>query len=149
VRLTAVHVPRTFRTSSSSPARVGVTPARQAPPGLYVLAGAQILSSGLLVVASASGFESSLGDSQAESLGMLIAIVGFVLAAGLLLTTRWARPATLVWLCALLVLQLVLYARDDSPNFLVMALCLVQVVYLNQPDVKRALAGRLHTRRDV
>ena len=111
------------------------------PRGLYALAGAQALSSILLAAGSASGFESSLGDSQTESLGMVVALMGLVLAAGILLTASWARLVTLVWISVLMALQLALYTRDDS-NYLVMALSLVQVVYLNQPDVKRALAAR-------
>lgn len=140
MRLTAVHVPRTFRVSW--PSRESVMQAGVKPRGLYLLAGAQALSSILLAIASASGFESSLGDSQLESLGMVVAITGLVLAAGLLLAAPWARLATLVWICSLMALQLALYARDDSPHYVVMALALVQVIYLNQPDVKRALAHR-------
>jgi hypothetical protein len=73
---------------------------------------------------------------------MVVACTGLILAAGVLLRTSWARLATLVWICVLMALQLALYARDDS-SYLVMALSLVQVVYLNQPDVKRALASRV------
>jgi flagellar biosynthesis protein FliP len=141
VRFTAVHMPRTLGMSSSS-LREGVMQAGAKPRGLYVLAGAQVLSSILLVVASASGFESSLGDSQTESLGMVVALTGLILAAGVLLSTSWARLGTLVWICVLMALQLALYARDDSPSYVVMALSLVQVIYLNQPDVKRSLASR-------
>ena len=140
MRFTAVHMPRTFGMSSSSP-REGVMQAGPKPRGLYALAGAQALSSILLAAGSASGFESSLGDSQTESLGMVVALMGLVLAAGILLTASWARLVTLVWISVLMALQLALYTRDDS-NYLVMALSLVQVVYLNQPDIKRALAAR-------
>ena len=139
MRFTAVHVPRTFRMSLSLP-RENLMQAAAKPRGLYILAGAQALSSVLLAIASASGFESSLGDSQTESLGMAVAVTGLILAAALLLTASWAHLATLVWRCALMALQLVLYAGDESPHYIVMALCLVQVIYLNQPDVKRALA---------
>ena len=139
MRFTAVHVPRTFRISLSSP-RESLMQAGAKPRSLYILAGAQALSSVLLAIASASGFESSLGDSQIESLGMVVAITGLILAAALLLTAPWARLVTLAWICALMALQLALYARDDSPNYLVMALCLVQVTYLNQAEVKRALS---------
>ncbi len=141
MRFTAVHMPRTFGTSSSS-LREGVMQAGARPRGLYVLAGAQALSSILLAVGSASGFESSLGDSETESLGMVVACTGLILGAGVLLGMSWARLATLVWICVLMALQLALYPRDDS-SYLVMALSLVQVVYLNQPDVKRALASRV------
>jgi hypothetical protein len=118
------------------------------PRGLYILAGAQALNSVLLAVASAAGFESSLGDSETESLGMAVAITGLVLAVGLLLTAPWVRVATLVWVSVLMGLQLALYVYDDSPSYVVMALALVQVIYLNQRDVKRALTRRSSTRPD-
>jgi uncharacterized protein YaaW (UPF0174 family) len=109
------------------------------PASFYFLLGAQAGAALLLAVGSASAFEASLGNSQIESLEMVAAVAGLLIAGGIALTARWAWLGAMIWVCAVMTLQLIRYAGDDSPAYAVMVPCLVQVACLQLTDVKRLL----------
>lgn len=141
MRLTAVHVPRSLRPRTSSPTSTAgehvIAPPRSS--ALYGLAGVQALAALILVLSSLSSFEASLGDSHVKSLEMLAGVTGLVIAAAVFLPARWAWSAAMIWVCAVMALELVLYTTGGSPAYAVMLLAVVQVVLLHLTDVKRAL----------
>ena len=141
MRLTAVHVPRSLRPQLSSSASTsgGSVIAPPRPGALYGLVGVQALSALILLFFSLSGFGASLGDSQVESLEVLAGAAGLIAAAAVLLPARWAWPAAMIWVCAIMALELIVYATGDSPAYAVMLLGVGQVVLLHLTDVKHAL----------
>jgi hypothetical protein len=109
------------------------------PSALYALAGVQAAAALILLLSSLSGFEASLGDSPVESLQVLAGVAGLVVAAAIFPPAKWAWPAAMIWVCAVMALELILYAGADSPAYAVMSLAVVQVILLHLTDVKRAL----------
>ena len=141
MRLTAVHVPRYLRhRTPSRAANAGeraVFPIRHS--ALYGLSAVQALAGAVLVLSSLSGFQASLGDSQIDSLEALAGVAGLLIAAGIVLRTRWAWAAAMLWVCFVLSLELILYATGDSSVYVLMLLSVAQVILLNLNEVKRGL----------
>ena len=141
MRLSAVHVPRGLLTRSPSP-RTRDRGVPRKPTLVWTLAGAMLLASLLLILSSASGFEARLGESGGDSMAVMAGVAGVLLAAGIVFALRWAWTGAMAWLCAVMILELLVYASAQTLAYGVMALSILQVVLLHMSDVKRALVPR-------
>jgi hydrogenase/urease accessory protein HupE len=70
-----------------------------------------------------------------NSLSVIVAVIGLIVAVGLLLVVRWAWPLALFVLSVQLSVGLWAYYQDH-PNFVTMALSVVAIFYLNSRDVR-------------
>jgi hypothetical protein len=70
-----------------------------------------------------------------RALGYVVAALLCLVAAGMWLLRRSAWVATMLLVGALMVVELLRYARG-SPRYLLMVLCVLIVFYLNQRDVQ-------------
>jgi hypothetical protein len=73
---------------------------------------------------------------------MLLSIGGLVVAFGLLRLRRWAWAATMLWVGLIMAEQLTFYFKGEDANYVVMAVSIVQVFYLNFSEVQGAFARR-------
>jgi hypothetical protein len=82
-------------------------------------------------------FDTGMDDPAVylNSLSVLVAIIGLVVAAGLLAMLRWAWPMALFVLSVQLAVGLWAYYHDH-PNFVTLALSVVAIFYLNSRDVR-------------
>ncbi len=115
---------------------------RRLPFGVYVVALLQALNAIGHGAGVVSGLEDRLiaSSTRTEGEGIAIAVMtaGLAVAIGLLMLKRWAWVATMLWVGAAMAAELVLYFRGDQANYIVMALSLGQVLYLNLSDVQGA-----------
>jgi hypothetical protein len=120
--------------------------ARRRPFGVYAIALLQALNAITHGAGVVLGLEDHLVVSAAtiasDAFAALYMVVGIAVAAGLLLLKRWAWVATMLWVGGIMAAELVLYFRNDDPNYAVMALSVAQVFYLNLSDVQGAFARR-------
>jgi hypothetical protein len=75
------------------------------------------------------------------TLGAAIALGGLLVAVGLWRLHSWAWTATMIWVGVVMGLALLAYLQGHA-SYIVMALSVVQVFYLNQSDVQRVF-GRI------
>ena len=100
--------------------------------GLNAIAiGADLAADGPVAVS----LESSAAPLALLRIGLVILGIGMVI--GLLRMDRWAWVLTMLWVGFVMTLALLAYL-DGEPVYVVMALCVVQVLYLNQSEVQRA-----------
>jgi hypothetical protein len=85
---------------------------------------------------------SGLTETTTDGLAAVLMVVGLVIAAGLLLLRRWAWVGTMLWVGATLAGELLLFFTGGDANFVVVALSVAQVFYLNLSDVQGAFARR-------
>ena len=116
------------------------------PFGVYVIALLQVLSavshaSGVLAGLEASIF-GDLDDSSAGAYALVLSIGGLVVAFGLLRLRRWAWVVTMLWVGLIMAEQLAFYFKGEDANYVVMAVSIVQVFYLNLSEVQGAFARR-------
>lgn len=112
------------------------------PIGVTLVAAVQGLN------ALATGMEVIAGERAVPAdetpvlvvVGLAIAIWGLLVALGLWRLQRWAWTATMLWVGIVMALALLSYVRGN-PSYVVMALSVVQVFYLNQSEIQRVFAG--------
>jgi hypothetical protein len=114
------------------------------PFGVYVIALLQAFSaishaSGVLAGLEASIF-GDLDDSSAGAYALVLSIGGLVVAFGLLRLRRWAWVVTMFWVGLIMAEQLAFYFKGEDANYVVMAVSIVQVFYLNLSEVQVAFA---------
>jgi hypothetical protein len=127
---------------ASAEAEKRVESSQSRPFGVYVIAAVQAVNA----IAHASGVLTGLEDpivkklanAEADTSALIVALAGLIAAIGLVCLQRWAWVATMLWVGCVMAAELVLYYRGDSPNYAVMAISVVQVLYLNQSDVQKA-----------
>jgi hypothetical protein len=73
--------------------------------------------------------------------GNILGILGLVNAAGLWRLQRWAWVTTMLWVGLVLLVSLGAYF-DGKPSYPVMALGVLQVLYLNQSRVQAVFQGQ-------
>jgi hypothetical protein len=116
------------------------------PFGLYVIAGLQALNALSHGFGVLTGLEDAIVEGipgiDSQLIGAVVAVVGLVVAAGLLLLARWAWVAAMLWVGLIMVVEIVLYWRGEDANYVVMAISVLQVFYLNQSDVQAAFTKR-------
>ncbi|MFN8558572.1 MAG: hypothetical protein U0531_14930 [Dehalococcoidia bacterium] len=118
-----------------------VTRPRRRPPGVSVIAGVQAVH----VTAVALSWHIPLGawfgleaQRDIDIVGRAVAIAaGLAIAVGLWRLQRWAWVAAMLWVGANMAAALYAFFVDRPP-YLVMALSIAVVWYLNQSDVQRA-----------
>ena len=127
------------------------TAARLRPFGVTAIAFIQVVTS---VSAIASWWASDPFDANfterkvyLSSAAVVVAMLGLLVAAGLLLMVRWAWPMTLFVLSVQLGVGLWAYYHGH-PNYLTMALSVMAIFYLNSRDVRGAF-GYLRVRESV
>jgi hypothetical protein len=70
----------------------------------------------------------------------LVGILGLTIAAGLWMLMRWAWVATMLWAGISMATALASYAAGE-PEYILMALGMVTVFYLNQGEVQEAFSN--------
>jgi hypothetical protein len=112
--------------------------------GIYAIALLQAVSAGSHATGILAGLDASVfGGLDSFSTGayaLLIAAAGLVVAYGLLRLRRWAWVATMLWVGLAMAEQLLFYLRNEDTNYVVMAVSIIQVFYLNLSDVQAAFA---------
>ena len=112
---------------------------RSRPFGVTAIAFIQVVSSVAAITGWwASGpFDAGMSDPAVylNSLSVGVAIVGVIVALGLLLMVRWAWPLALFLLSIQLGVGLWAYYHGH-PNFVTMALSVITIFYLNSRDVR-------------
>jgi len=94
-------------------------------------------------------FDAGMRDSAVylSSLAVLVAVIGLIVAGGLLSMVRWAWPLALFVLSVQLAVGLWAYYHGH-PNYITLALGVVAIFYLNWRDVRRAF-GYLKVREST
>lgn len=94
-------------------------------------------------------FDAGMGDTAVylSSLAVLVAVIGLIVAGGLLSMVRWAWPLALFVLSVQLAVGLWAY-YNGHPNYLTLALGVIAIFYLNWRDVRRAF-GYLKVREST
>jgi hypothetical protein len=127
------------------------TAAAARPFGVTAIAFIQVVTSASALAGWwASGpFDAGYGDRAVylNSAAVAVALLGLIVAAGLLLMVRWAWPLILFVLSIQLAVGLWAYYHDH-PNFVTMALSVVAIFYLNSRDVRGAF-GYIRPRESV
>ncbi|HEX6031318.1 MAG TPA: hypothetical protein VFY90_07790 [Tepidiformaceae bacterium] len=111
---------------------------RERPIGVTLVAAVQAIN------AVATGLEVLAGKRAVPAddttilaiVGAAIALGGLVVAFALWRLHPWAWTATMIWVGVVMGLALLAYVQG-RPSYLVMALSVMQVFYLNQSDVQR------------
>ena len=119
---------------------------RRRPFGVYVIALLQALNAIAYAAGVFAGIEPPVittGPEEApETVAMLMMIGGLAVGIGLLMLKRWAWVATMLWVGAIMAVELSLYLRGEAANYGVMAVSVAQVFYLNLSDVQASFGGR-------
>ena len=115
---------------------------RVRPLGVTLLAILQALTA-LASALSQNPVDSSVTEYAPPS---VFAVIGLVLAVGLLRLQRWAWVASMVWQGTGLAIALFLYFHDE-PDYWWLATGAITVLYLNQGDVQRVFAPRRRSAR--
>jgi hypothetical protein len=112
------------------------------PFGIYVIALLQVLNAAAHFAGVLSDFEDPVVTATGEVTGDVVTTVllglGLAVAAGLLMLQRWAWVATMLWVGFVMAAELIVYWRGDDANYVVMAISVAQVFYLNLSDVQAA-----------
>lgn len=123
------------------------------PFGVTVIAVLQALNAVAVVLEISVGRSDRFGaegsDISLLGTGNILGAFGLVNAYGLWRLQRWAWVTTMLWVGFVLLVSLLAYF-DGRPSYPVMALGVLQVLYLNQSRVQAAFqggAGRRKTAR--
>lgn len=121
------------------------------PFGVTAIAFIQVVSSVAAITGWwASGpFDTGLGDPAVylNSLSVGVAVIGLIVAVGLLLMVRWAWPLALFLLSIQLGVGLWAYYHEQS-NYVTMALSAIAIFYLNSRDVRGGF-GYIRARESI
>jgi hypothetical protein len=123
--------------------------ARRRPFGVYVVALLQAINAIAYAAGVLTGFEppiTTAGPTDApDAVAVFMLVAGLGVSLGLVMLKRWAWIATMLWVGAVMAAELILYIRGDQANYVVMAVSVVKVLYLNLSDVQACFGGRNHT----
>ena len=112
---------------------------RRRPFGVTAIAVIQAISSVTAIFGwwSSGPLDAGLRDPAIylRSMSVVIAIIGLVVAFGLLLMVRWSWPMSLFVLSVQLAVGLWAYYEGHA-NYWIMALSVVAILYLNSRDVR-------------
>ncbi|HEY7269329.1 MAG TPA: hypothetical protein VH951_05850 [Dehalococcoidia bacterium] len=116
------------------------------PFGVYVVAllqGWNALAHGFGVVIGAEDrVIGGMGRFEGDAVALAVMLAGLGVAVGLVLLKRWAWVATMIWAGALMAVEMSVYFSGRDANYLVMALSVAQVFYLNLSEVQAAFGRR-------
>jgi len=122
----------------------GAEDVAERPFGVYVIALLQVVSAITHASGVLAGLEASilgnLDDLSTTAYALLLSVSGLIVAFGLLRLRRWAWVVTMLWVGLIMAEQLVLYFEGEDTNYVLMAVSIVQVFYLNLSDVQSAFA---------
>lgn len=120
------------------------------PFGVTAIAGLQALNAAAVVlevsVARNDRFGWEGSDISLLGTGNILGLIGLVNAAGLWRLKRWAWVTTMLWVGFVLLVSLLAYF-DGKPSYPVMALGVLQVLYLNQSRVQAVFQGQAARRK--
>lgn len=119
------------------------------PIGVALIAAVQAITAIIAGVEMAIGDRGLPGESVIvfSVAGAVTAASGLTVAIGLWRLQRWAWTATMLWVGAAMTSALIAYFRGE-PSYLLMAMTVVQVFYLNQSDVQQVFRRRKSRNRE-